>query len=137
MAASPASNLLECCRNSRRFGPERLADIRFIFPWRFFADYFSPTRTTKHKNVRDKNCPANFSPGNSCPAKSTEFYALVIRALTGCRIEEQLLVLSAATIVEVKHGDDRVGDVVVRTFANALAAEPVIFDELQHGGLIR
>jgi hypothetical protein len=60
----------------------------------------------KHKNMRDKNRVGEISPlDDSCPAKSTDRTALIL-AQTGCRIEDDLLIVARPAVVEVEHLND-------------------------------
>ena len=78
VAANPASNKLDCCKNSRRLEPKRLPDIILFSP----VNFFPANKIVKHKNMRDKNRAANFSdyailaPQNLQRLRTTDWCAI-------------------------------------------------------------
>src|SRR5262249_8754394 len=59
---------------------------------------------------------------------------LVTQRLSGTRVQEQLSV--TAKVTEVEQPIDPCGRVIKRSLPDALLAQPVVFDEPQHRGLI-
>ena len=70
----------------------------------------------------------------ACPLKARSEAILPLFFFSGAWIQKQRSVVS--DLAEVKHLVDGVGERIERTLANALAAEPVFFDEPDNRSLI-
>ena len=68
-------------------------------------------------------------PAFAC--RNTSYFLLL---LAGLGIQEERSV--APNLREVEHLVDRVGDRIKRSGADALSSQPVVFDEVNHRGLI-
>ena len=68
------------------------------------------------------------------PATARYNVILPLFFFSSARIQEQRSVVS--DLAEVKHLGDGVGERIERTLANALSAEPVVFDEPGNRGLV-
>ena len=69
----------------------------------------------------------------ACPQISDETVTSVLD-FARIRIQEQRRV---GTLLEIEHLDDRVGDAIEGSLANALPVQPVVFNEMGDGALVR
>jgi len=74
------------------------------------------------------------SLGFACPRSYSADCSSLLGVFAGAGVQEDGAV--GPDLREVKHLNDRVGDAIERSLADALAAEPVIFDEVDDRGLI-
>src|SRR5260370_39070367 len=70
----------------------------------------------------------------ACPLKARSEAILPLFFFSGAWIQKQRSVVS--DLAEVKHLVDGVGERIERTLANALAAQPVVFDEADDRSLV-
>src|SRR5271167_2116361 len=81
-------------------------------------------------------CPLSLKPVRMTGILTIRFVKLAVRRRAGCRIQEEISIPLSA-MAEVEHIVDWTRNRVKRSAANALALEPVVFNEANDRTLVR